>query len=494
MLINRRAFLHTAGLGAAAATLAGCGGTHTTSPLPRDPPVNFAALARKLSGPLITPEQAGYDLGRRSFNPLFDNRTPAAIAQCRRIEDVQACVSAAAAAGAPIAARSGGHSYTGYSTPNRALIVDLSGMSSVEVNADGTAVIGAGARLIDVYTALAGAGRCLPAGSCPSVGIAGLTLGGGIGVLSRKYGLTCDRLVSATMVTADGTVRTVSASAQPDLFWALRGGGGGNFGIVTSFTFDTVVAPQLAVFQLDFPAGSVAEVLGGWQQWIVDMPDELWSKCNISGGSPSSCTVIGCYIGPAGTLNPLLAELIRRTGNQPTSRTVAEYDCLDAMRYFAGCADKSAGQCHDQASGRQWNREAFVATSRIVTEPVADPAKIVSVFDGRRVFVLIDGLRGAVGRVRSADTAFPHRGALATMQIYLGTSPAGQAAATASMSEMRDQLTGILGGGAYVNYIDAGMPNWAQAYYGDNLMRLRQVAQRYDPGRLFTFPQGLTTA
>jgi hypothetical protein len=494
--INRRAFLHAAGLGAAAAALAGCGGTQTTSPAQRQPsvtagpagaPIDFVALAKKLSGPLITPDQPGYELARRSFNPLFDNRTPSAVAQCRRIEDVQACVSAAAVAGAPIAARSGGHSYAGYSTPDSALVVDLSGMSGVQVNADGTAVIGAGARLIDVYTALAGAGRCLPAGSCPSVGIAGLTLGGGTSVLSRKYGLTCDRLVSATVVTADGASRTVSASTGSDLFWALRGGGGGNFGIVTSFTFDTVAAPQLTVFGLDFPASSVPDVLGGWQQWIIDMPDELWANCNIDGDGdgPPSGTVIGCYIGPASALDPLLTDLLDRIGSQPASRTVAQYGYLDGMRYFAGCLDKSAAECNE--------REAFVASSRLLTAPVADPAQIASVFDDRNVFVIIDGLGGAISKIASADTAFPHRKALATMQIYVQTSPADWAAAASSVAEMRDQLTGIVGGGGYVNYIDASMPNWAQAYYGDNLTRLRQVARRYDPDRLFTFAQAITT-
>ncbi|HEY6421920.1 MAG TPA: FAD-binding oxidoreductase [Pseudonocardiaceae bacterium] len=493
MPINRRAFLHAVGLGAAAAALAGCGDTQTTTSGQAPAAIDFPALAGKLSGPLITPDEPGYDLARRSFNPLFDNRMPAAVAQCRRVEDVQACVSAAAAARSPIAARSGGHSYAGYSTPDNALIVDLSGMSTVQVNADGTAVIGAGARLIDVYTALAGAGRCLPAGSCPSVGIAGLTLGGGIGMLSRKYGLTCDRLVSARVVTADGTARTVSASAEPDLFWALRGGGGGNFGIVTSFTFDTVPAPQLTVFELGFPAGSVPDVLGHWQQRILTMPEELTANCHIIGGSPPSCTVIGCYVGPASALNPLLTDLIRRIGKQPTSRTVAQHDYLQGMRHFAGCSAISAAECHDEASGRHWNREAFVASSRLLTAPVADPAQIGSVFDGRTVFVIVDGLGGAISRVTPADTAFPHRGALATIQIYLKTSPPGRAAAASSLAEMRNQLTGIVGGGAYVNYIDPGMPNWAHAYYGDNLTRLRQVVQRYDPGRVFTFPQAITT-
>jgi FAD/FMN-containing dehydrogenase len=493
--IDRRAFLHATGLAATAAALAGCGGTRPTSHAgAAHPPIDLPMLARRLSGTLITPDQPGYDLARRSFNPLFDNRTPAAIAQCRRIEDVQACVSAAAAAGAPIAARSGGHSYAGYSTPDGALVADLSSMSSVQVNTDGTAVIGAGARLIDIYTALAGAGRCLPAGTCPSVGIAGLTLGGGIGMLSRKYGLTCDRLVSATVVTADGTSRIASASAEPDLFWALRGGGGGNFGFVTSFTFDTVPAQPLTVFSLDYPAGSVPDVLGGWQQWIISMPEELSSSCQIIGGRPPRCTVIGCYAGGESALNPSLAELIHRIGDPPTARTVAEHSSLDGMRYFAGCSNKSAIECHDQASGKNWNREAFVASSRVLTGPVADPARIGSVFDGRTVFVLIDGLGGAINRMTSADTAFPHRGALATMQIYLRTSPADQVSAASSVAQMRDELTGILGGGGYVNYIEASMPNWGPAYYGDNLTRLRQIAQRYDPGRLFTFPQAITSA
>lgn len=479
MSLNRRAFLHAAGLGATAAALAGCADPPATPPA-------FPGLAGKLAGPLITPDQPGYQLARRSFNPLFDNRAPAAIAQCRRVEDVQACVAAAASARAPIAARSGGHSYAGYSTPDNALVVDLSGLSNVQVNPDGSTEIGAGARLIDVYTALAGAGRCLPAGTCPSVGIAGLTLGGGIGVLSRKYGLTCDRLRSARVVTADGMARTVSASELPDLFWALRGGGGGNFGIVTSLSFDTVAAPQLTAFELDFPPGSVTDIVGGWQQWITSMPDELTANCHIAGGSPARCMIIGCWLGPSAALNGLLSELVRRIGTQPAARTVTEFGYLDGMRYFAGCSPDA--DCHN------WNREAFVASSRLLTAPVADPATIVSAFDNRTVYVILDALGGAISRIAPADTAFPHRKALAAIQIYLRTSPAEQAAAARTVAAVRDQLAGVLGAGGYINYIDAGMPNWAQAYYADNLPRLRQVAQRYDPNRLFIFPQAITKA
>jgi len=271
--------------------------------------MDYQALAGKLTGHVITPNAAGYDLARRSYNPLFDTRRPAAIAQCANTSDVQACVDAAVASHTPIAARSGGHSYAGYSTPDNALVVDLTGLSGVRVDGD-TAVVGAGTRLIDVYAGLAAAGRCLPAGSCPSVGVAGLTLGGGIGVLSRKYGLTCDRLVGATVVTADGRARTVSADSDPDLFWALRGGGGGNFGIVTSFTFDTDPAPNVTAFSLRFPAAAAADVLAAWQQWVPAMIPELWSNLVLSGGSPVQCRVGGCYVGGVSGLNTMLNNLV----------------------------------------------------------------------------------------------------------------------------------------------------------------------------------------
>lgn len=212
--------------------------------------------------------------------------------------------------------------------------------------------------------------------------------------------------------------------------------GGGNFGIVTSLTFDTVPAPQLPTFVLSFPAGSVPDVLGGWQQWITSMPDELCSNCHIIGASPPSCTVLGCYVGSASALNPLLTDLIDRIASQLTSHTVAQHGYLDAMRYFAGCSTTSAADRHDQTKGSRWNREAFVVSSRTMTAPVADPAQIASVCAGRTVLLLIDSLGGAVGRVASADTAFPYRGALATMQVYVKTTLADRTAAASTVAQV----------------------------------------------------------
>ncbi len=503
MAIPRRAFL-AGGLGVAAAALAGCSAsagtalpaTRTGAPVSVPAgrrPADLTALAAKLSGRLVTPEASDYALARRSYNPLYDARRPAAIALCTRTEDVRACVSAAAGSTTPLAARSGGHSYVGYSTPDDALVVDVGGITGVRVNGDGTAVVGAGTRLIDVYGQLAAAGRCLPAGSCPSVGVAGLTLGGGIGVLGRKFGLTCDRLTGATVVTADGQARAGSASAEPDLFWALRGGGGGNFGIVTSFTFDTVPAPELTVFEMGFPAGSVADAYGAWRPWLADAPDELWTNLNITGGGRSTCTIAGCYVGPAGPLNSMVDTLVARIGTRPRYRTVRPLGFLDAMRYFAGCQNDSMATCQARTSGADWNREAFVASSRMMTNDVTDGSVIASIADGHPdLHVILDGMGGAIGRIPAAATAFPHRSAIACVQVYLKTTADERTAAAARVTDVRDRLAPVVGSGGYVNYIDATMPDWANAYYGGNLARLRQVAAHYDPEHVFAFAQAVS--
>jgi FAD/FMN-containing dehydrogenase len=501
MGISRRTFLMAAGL-SVTGVVAACSTSRSAAPPPTTTtmpattattpkPMDYPALAGRLSGHLVTPDAAGYDLARRSYNPLFDTRRPAAIAQCANTSDVRTCVEAAVASHTPIAARGGGHSYAGYSTPDNALVVDLAGLSGVRVDGD-MAVVGAGTRLIDVYAGLATAGRCLPAGSCPSVGVAGLTLGGGIGVLSRKYGLTCDRLVGATVVTADGQVRGVSASADPDLFWALRGGGGGNFGIVTSFTFATVPAPQLTVFQLGYRTPS--DAFGAWQPWIAAAPDELWSNFNITGGPAPTCTIAGCYVGPAAPVNAMLNTLVAKAG-APTYRTVQTMGYLDAMRQFAGCQTKSTATCEAQTRGAAWNREPFRASSRMLAAPLRDPTKIVEAATGHpNLHLIIDALGGAVGSVAATDTAFPHRGAFASVQIYLKTTPAAAQNATTQVTTVRDELAPLVGTAAYVNYIDATLPNWAQSYYGDNLPRLRQVARTYDPTNVFTFAQAVNRA
>ncbi len=503
-MVSRRTIIGAAALSTVAGAAAACTGEAgsprpaastpqptSSSPVPSSRPApvppDWAALRTTLRGGLALPGDDGYPAAAQVYNPLFDDRRPAAVARCERPADVQACVEVAAAARMPIAARSGGHSYAGYSNADGALIVDLGPMSSVDVQGN-NAVIGAGTRLIDVYSGLGAEGRCLPAGSCPTVGIAGLALGGGVGVLTRKFGLTCDRMVSADVVKADGSLVTVSQDAEPDLLWALRGGGGGNFGIVTSFTFRTEPAPDLTVFSLRF-GGAAADVVGAWQSWVAQLPNEMWTNCVISAGSPPTVRVGGCFAG-----SPQACETqLRRLGLSASSRSVTSKSYLDAMRYFAGCSQRSIAQCHPASAGGSLGRESFVASSRILTEPVRDPAALVSLLDGRSgLDLLLDSLGGAVSALAPDATAFPYRNALASAQIYAGTG-AGRQAATRQVGEVRDGLGELAGGHGYVNYIDPEMPDWAKAYYGTNLTRLRQVADRYDPDGVFAFAQGLTT-
>ncbi len=254
----------------------------------------------------------------------------------------------------------------------------------------------------------------------------------------------------------------------------MRGGGGGNFGIVTEFVFSTVPAPDVTVFSLQYDAGATADVLGAWQSWIAQAPDELWSNIVIRGGAQPTCRVGGCFIGSVADLATMLGRL-----PAPASRFILPQSYSEAVKYFAG-------------SGIE--HESFVASSRIVREPLSAPAKVVDLMTGQsdESYLIFDGLRGAVAAVAPDATAFPHRTALASAQIYFKTPPGNATETAEAMGRVRDGLGALVGETGYVNYIDPQLPNWAQAYYGGNLARLRKVAAKYDPDGVFRFTQGVS--
>ncbi|WP_030231328.1 FAD-binding oxidoreductase [Streptomyces sp. NRRL S-350] len=500
MTVDRRRFLTT--LGAAATLVAARGNpAHALTAFPARArgwaaaPPDWRTLRARLGTRLVRPSDPGYGTARLGYNKLNDSRLPAAVAQCVSADDVRACLDVARGHGIPIAARSGGHGYLGYGIPAQGLVIDLRGMADVRVRADGTAEVGAGARLIEVYAALAQAGRLLPGGSCPTVGVSGLALGGGIGVLTRKYGLTCDRLATAEVVTADSRLLTASPADEPELYWALRGGGGGNFGVVTRFGFTTAPAPGLTVFVLGFPAGSVTEVLGAWQHWVAGAPFELWASCQISGGAPPSCRIVGCYVGDPNGVGVLLDDLVRAAGTTPSSRTVAPEDYLGAMKFMAGCSNDTIAQCHPTWEGGVLPRAGFVAVSRMLGPAPLDPAKVTELMAGRSgVDLLLDSLGGAVGDLAPGATAFPHRDSLASAQVYAAATALSEDRVRTTVDTIRDGLAGLGAHGAYVNYIDGTLPDWGTAYYGGNLPRLKDAARHYDPDGVFAFPQSVTAA
>jgi FAD/FMN-containing dehydrogenase len=464
LMLGRRRFL----------TLAAAAGG---AMLLKEAPVDYAGLKRALKGTLLRPGDAAYAAAAKPYNIALGVRKPAAIAKVANTDDVRTVVKRVRGHGVPLAARAGGHSYAGFSTPDNGVVVDLAALKGITVKSDGIAVVGAGVKLIDLYAALAAHNRALPAGSCPSVGVAGSTLGGGIGVVARAYGLTCDHLKAAMVVTADGALHTVDSNHDADLFWALRGGGGGNGGIVTSFTFSTVPAPAVTVFTLHFAASRTARVLHAWSEWMDAAPDQLTSLCAVTAASTPTNRVTGTWTGSASALNSHLTALISAVGAAPTSRTVHTYKYLDAMKHFAG-----------PPAGRESFRAASRMLERTVTSAIAEG--VVALMRKQKGMVLLfDSLRGQVGKVKGADTAFAHRGARASVQVYSGNSANGPA-----VLAVQQALAPIVGTGAYVNYLNPGQKDWAKAYYGANLPRLRQVIRKYDPDRVFDFQQSVLRA
>jgi FAD/FMN-containing dehydrogenase len=508
--MDRRAFL----LGATAAVAAGIPGgpvgaaslaratkSHSS---PHGPP-DWRTLAASLKGTLTVPADPAYATQAEVYNALYAPR-PAAIASCANASDVQRCVAFARAHHVALAARSGGHSYGGYSA-GPGLVIDVTPLSSIALGGPGAtggtkATIGAGARLLDVYNTLGAQGRLLPGGSCPTVGIAGLALGGGIGVFGRAYGLTCDHIESVQVVTADGVLRHCSPTRHADLYWASRGGGGGNFGVVTSFTFRTHPIPDVTLFTLEWPWVAVAGVLDAWLRWIGFAPDQLWANCQLSPSTTAGrglVKVTGVYAGSVAACASALAPLQAAVGSAPTYRFVGPEDYLKAMLIEAGCEGQPVSQCVSTST-----RHAFAVKSTFLDAPLDAPTvtDLVEALEARNTSVpsagggiVFDGFGGAINAVGAAETAFVHRGAIACAQYSLAWGTAAPAAATlAAGRAWLSRLAQVLAPsakGSYQNYIDPTLAGWGEAYYGANLARLRRVKATYDPDNTFHFAQSI---
>jgi FAD/FMN-containing dehydrogenase len=444
------------------------------------------------------------------FDPRFDGLRPAGIAYVKNAHDVATCLAFARAYGVKFAARSGGHSYAGWSSSNGGLIIDVDSLKGVQVSGS-TASVGAGTRLIDFYSGLAAHGRAVPGGSCPTVGIAGLTLGGGIGVTARAYGLTCDKLASLNIVTADGKALTASPSEHSDLYWACRGGGGGNFGIATWFQFTTVPAPTPVVFFLSWPWSKAAAVIAAWQSWAPTAPDPLWSNLHLAaapGGHTPTLQVGGCYLGSIADAANLIDRLYVKVGSHPSSYFLNQFSYLNAMLLEAGCSSIGLQACHLPwyASGGTLSRQPELAKSDFFTRALSgagintllhgvESLQSVAGAAGGVGGVAFDALGGAVNQVKPAATAFVHRNALFGAQYTTGWANGAAAAGInrqhAWLRSFWTSMRPYASGQAYQNYIDPDLAGWRQAYYGANYARLARIKAAYDPRRLFAFPQAV---
>ncbi|HEV3212373.1 MAG TPA: FAD-binding oxidoreductase [Acidimicrobiales bacterium] len=514
--LDRRSFLAAAASGAAAVGLAtgleGC--EDRGAPPGTAVPVvagrgataaQWAQLAASLTGRLVRPGMPAYATAKLLYDPRFDALAPVAIAYCRTTSDVARSIAFARAHGYRLAVRAGGHSYAGYSSGTGRLVVDVTSMAGVvPASAPGRAArVGAGARLVDVYNTLGRHGQLVPGGSCPTVGIAGLTLGGGVGVFARRYGLAADNLAALTVVSADGTVRRCAPTENPDLYWACRGGGGGNFGVATSFEFTTHPLPTVTLFTYDFDWAAAHDVLGAWQRWTATVHPAVWSNCQLLSGGGTSVRVAGVACATTAQAAAWLAPLLHEV--RPVSSFLGGEAYQRAMMIEGGCEGLTVAACHLDTAHPPGvlGRQAFVASSSYVASPMGDARlrAVVSVVDALAAELptfggglVFDALGGKVNDVAATDTAFVHRHFLASIQSSFSwgssATPAQLRAGARWLARVRaavyDPSTG-----AYQNYIDPTLPNWPHAYYGQNLARLQAIKAVVDPDEVFSFAQSI---
>jgi hypothetical protein len=341
------------------------------------------------------------------------------------------------------------------------------------------------------------------------VGISGLELGGGIGVLARKYGLTCDAIRRLEVVTADGRLLTCDGASHSDLYWASRGGGGGNFGVVTSFTFTAHPIPELTLFTVDWPWAGAADALGGWIRWLRSAPDELWSNFQLlsAGSSGLVARSSGVLVGGKGTLTSLVNGLVSAVGSPPSSTFIGGPDSyLHVMLVEAGCESKSVAQCHlpSQNVAGTLQRSAYAAKSAYVGKPLPSAGLAAAVnavehlhaeHPGLGGGLAFDAYGGAINRVRPDATAFVHRNTICAIQatVTWGSVPSRSSLAAGEgwLGTAAQALAPFTTGGAYQNYIDPHLAGWQRAYYGSNLGRLSKVKRTYDPDDIFHFAQSI---
>jgi FAD/FMN-containing dehydrogenase len=450
-------------------------------------------LRAAVRGRVVVPR----DSSRLVYNTRFDGRRPDAVVHVESTADVAAAVRWANRFDVRLVARSGGHSYAGYSSTADGVVLDLARLDGIRVSA-GRATVGPAARLIEVQRALTRRGLSVPAGSCPTVGIGGLALGGGYGLAARRFGLTSDNLVAARVVTADGRVRHVDADANEDLFWACRGGGGGNFGIVTSLTLQTHRAPGAAYFFVSWPWSQAGEAIAAWQRFAPEAPPALTSILSLGttgGAGAPRVAALGQYFGEPAALRRLVRPLTRVAG---ATLSTGSSTYFTMVLRWAGCLDGGIAGC------RRSTRSSFLAKSDLVDEPVGPSgrARMIDWIERRQRTpelgsgaLLLDAYGGALNRPASDATAFAHRDMLFSLQYlaYFDGAAAGRASRRWINGAWR-ALRPHASGRAYQNYIDPELDRWQSAYYGPNLERLRAIKRQVDPDFRFRFPQAIPPA
>jgi FAD/FMN-containing dehydrogenase len=451
-------------------------------------PAKVKELAATLRGHVVQPEDTDYHSARRVYNAMID-RYPGLIVQCRDVADVMRCVDFAREQSLLLAVRGGGHNGGGLGTCDQGLVIDLRNLKGIRVDPEARTVrVEGGCTWSEVDHATHAFGLAVPCGIISTTGVGGLTLGGGLGHLTRKYGLTIDSLLEADVVLADGGLVTASADKHPELYWALRGGGG-NFGVVTSFLFRAHPVKMVTAGPTFWPLERAVDVLRWYRDFIVSAPEDLngfFAFLTVPAGPPfpeplhgkKVCGVVWCYTGSdaASVFAPVAAfgpPLLHGVHELPFPALQGVFDAI-------------------YPPGDQWYwRADFV--NELSDAAIAQHVKFAARLPTPQSTMHLYPIDGAAHGVKAGDTAFAYRKANWSA-VFAGVShdAADVPAITAWSKAYSDALHPHSAGGAYVNMMmdDEGDAR-VRASYRDNYARLVAVKKRYDPDNLFRVNQNV---
>ena len=438
---------------------------------------NVAAFVRGLTGTVFRPGDPKYEQLRKCYAAKFAAH-PALVVHPANQQDIQATLSFASSYHLPLAVRCGGHSYAGYSTCDGGLVLDMSGFRNMTIAADKShARLGGGmlCGAVEIETAKAGAATVL--GQCPSVGVGGFLLGGGVGPLMSKYGLGCDNILAAEMVLADGRLVRASAHQNQDLYWAIRGGGG-NFGIVTEFEVGLHPVAKVLAGIITLESADPRELLRSFREFVPAVPDELTLIAIMSAepGHKTQIDIEACYLGDPAEGEKVLAPLRHHPGVVTDTVQIRPYLELEQMT-----AAVIPPSYEEHCSG--FFAELDEQRIEIFAHAFSSAPFPVECF--------LVHLHGAVSRVPVTATAFPLRRAGITFDVSAQWNPQdGQRAASDWIEALKTKLP-VDEDGNYVNVMEREGENSVRRAYGANYARLQQIKAVYDPHNLFSLNQNI---
>ncbi len=435
-------------------------------------------------GMIVVPDDVGFAGYQASFNKRTTQR-PKLRVLCKSAKGIATTIQWARSNSVSFAMRGCGHCYEGFSQ-SLSVVIDTRLMTEFKRESDASFSVGSGASLGSIYETLSTDGQVIPAGSCFMVGVAGHCLGGGFGLLARSMGLACDSLTSVEIVTADGRILTTSDSENPDLFWALRGGGGGSFGAVSKFTFRPHDLKTVSTYSANWalPVARAVKVFELWQAWAPKAPSEITSIFSVS-KDVSGNIKLHSSGQSTGSASDLLRQVNSWAGKSPLTRPIrpVTQNFINAARRFSGS--------EVYQSILMKGRSDYVK-SPLTTQGITTLMTEIHKFKPGSIAAICDAYGGKVGEVPITSTAFAHRDALFSIQYYSQWGSDSQTESKLAMSrQVYQSMRPHVSGYAYVNYPDIELKDYAHAYWGDNLQRLKQIKSKYDPANLFRHDQSV---